>query len=177
MALKGTLLGDLDAQGTLKGYLYAPTYVSAYQIAVGNGFKGTEEEWVASLKGETGESAYDLACQLGFKGTEEEWIASLHGKDGKSAYELAVDAGFQGTLDDWLDALLSGTGSGTLFHKDLLGRDEVDQHPITAIKDLPSTLTKKADLEDVPDVLVATSTDIQEAFDSWVKVVDSKQSA
>lgn len=176
MSVKGTLLGDLDAQGTLRGYLYAPTYVSAYQIAVNNGFKGSEEEWVASLKGATGESAYDLARKLGFEGSEEQWIESLHGKDGKSAYELAVDAGFQGTLEDWLEALLSGTGSGTLYHRDLLGRDEADQHPIDAITNLPSTLTKKADLEDVPDVLVATSADIREAFDAWVKVVDTKES-
>ena len=28
---------------------------SAYQIAVENGFEGTEIEWLASLKGETGE--------------------------------------------------------------------------------------------------------------------------
>lgn len=33
---------------------------SAYEIAVANGFIGTESEWLASLKGEDGRSAYDI---------------------------------------------------------------------------------------------------------------------
>lgn len=86
---------------------------SAYDIAVSNGFTGTESEWLASLigqkgdkgikgdtgekgdkgdKGETGakgndgENAFEVAKAAGFSGTEQEWLASLIGK---SAYELA----------------------------------------------------------------------------------------
>lgn len=67
---------------------------SAYEIAVDNGFIGTEEEWLISLKGadgvngqngtngENGKSAYEIAVEKGFVGTEIEWIASLKGKDG-----------------------------------------------------------------------------------------------
>ena len=85
--------------------------MTAYDIAVKNGFTGTEEEWVKSIKGEPGEkgnplkfsdlsesekeelkgdkgdkgeSAYELAIENGFKGSETEWIASLKGKDGSS---------------------------------------------------------------------------------------------
>lgn len=36
-------------------------------------------------KGEDGKSAYQSAVELGFEGTEEEWIASLKGKDGIGA--------------------------------------------------------------------------------------------
>lgn len=56
---------------------------SAYQIAVANGFEGTEKEWLDSLKGESGESAYrgdsayEIAVKNGFEGTEEEWLRSL----------------------------------------------------------------------------------------------------
>lgn len=32
---------------------------------------------------ENGKSAYELAVQNGFKGTEAEWLDSLHGKDGQ----------------------------------------------------------------------------------------------
>lgn len=39
----------------LKG-LPGPRGYSAYEIAVNNGFEGTEEEWLASLKGDTGET-------------------------------------------------------------------------------------------------------------------------
>ena len=60
--------------------------LSAYEIAKANGFVGTEEAWLASLKGErgskgekgeTGDSAYTVAQQNGFQGTQEEWLASL----------------------------------------------------------------------------------------------------
>lgn len=34
-----------------------------------------------------GYSAYELALQNGFVGTEEEWLASLHGKDGSVRFE------------------------------------------------------------------------------------------
>lgn len=48
--------------------------LSAYQIALNNGFVGTVEEWIQSLKGD---SAYDIALDNGFVGTEEEWLKSL----------------------------------------------------------------------------------------------------
>ena len=34
------------------------------------------------MKGETGDSAYEEAVKLGFEGTEEEWLASLKGDTG-----------------------------------------------------------------------------------------------
>lgn len=45
--------------------------ITAYGLAVKNGFKGTEEEWLTHL------SAYGIACKNGFEGTEEEWLTSL----------------------------------------------------------------------------------------------------
>lgn len=68
--------------------------LSAYQIAVANGFAGTESQWLDSLRGvqgiqgetgntgATGQSAYALAVALGFVGTEGDWIASLKGVKG-----------------------------------------------------------------------------------------------
>lgn len=49
---------------------------SAYELAVENGFVGTEEEWLESLK-IPGKSAYELAVENGFVGTEAEWLESL----------------------------------------------------------------------------------------------------
>lgn len=52
---------------------------SAYEIAVDNGFEGTEEEWLASLRVTTpGKSAYEIAVDNGFEGTEAEWLESLN---------------------------------------------------------------------------------------------------
>lgn len=38
---------------------------------------------VQTLKGDRGYSAYEIAVQNGFEGTEAEWLESLHGADGK----------------------------------------------------------------------------------------------
>ena len=55
---------------------------SAYQVAVDSGFKGSESEWLESLKSKAvGEDAYHIAVDNGFKGTEKEWLESLKGKD------------------------------------------------------------------------------------------------
>jgi len=105
---------------------------SAYEVAVANGFVGTESAWLASLKGTNGtngtngvdgvdgddgapgKSAFEVAVDNGFDGDEEEWLESLNGTDGvngKSAYELAVDAGFEGTQQQWLDSVVNGASA------------------------------------------------------------------
>lgn len=67
---------------------------SAYEIAVDNGFTGTEAQWLESLKGETTytDSAYDLAVQNGYTGTETEWLASLKGDTGDKGETSISDA-------------------------------------------------------------------------------------
>ena len=80
------------ADGLCEVSLY---YLSAYGLAKVHGFTGTEEEWLASLKGDKGDSvkgdkgdpgksAYEVAVAEGFEGTETEWLASLKGAPGKS---------------------------------------------------------------------------------------------
>lgn len=92
-----------------------PAGPSAYDVAVSNGFVGTETAWLASLvgppgdPGPTGESAYEAAVANGFSGTEADWLASLHGADGASAYEVAVANGFVGTQAEWIASLYQGT--------------------------------------------------------------------
>ena len=62
-------------------------------------------------------NAYDIAVKNGFKGTEAEWLASLNGTDGKDGedgsdldvkemYEAAKEAGYQGTLLDFIKECL-----------------------------------------------------------------------
>lgn len=106
---------------------------SAYQIAKDNGFEGSEQEWLASLKGQDGdgrkgdkgdpgESAFQIAQDKGFTGNQTEWLASLKGADGaqgpqgiqgeagKSAYEIAVSSGFEGNQTQWLQSLKGERG-------------------------------------------------------------------
>jgi hypothetical protein len=48
---------------------------TAFDLAVDNGFVGTEAQWLASL---VGESAYQTAVRVGeFTGTEAEWVQAL----------------------------------------------------------------------------------------------------
>lgn len=54
-----------------------------------------------------GASAYEIAVADGFEGSEREWLESLKGAPGKSAYEIAVDAGYSGSVSDWLESLKS----------------------------------------------------------------------
>ena len=92
---------------------------SAYDIAVENGYSGSETEWIQSLigkDGEPGKSAYEIAVEKGYTGSEDEWLLSLigqhgqDGKNGKSAYDLAVENGYDGTLTEWLTSLIGKSG-------------------------------------------------------------------
>jgi hypothetical protein len=59
--------------------------LSAYQVALKNGFVGSETQWLTSLKGVAGNaglSAYQLALANGFVGTQTTWLASLVGAQG-----------------------------------------------------------------------------------------------
>lgn len=94
-----------DSEGVLRNYRLLVNKIrtnqglSAYEVAVKNGFQGTEAEWLTSLKGQ---SAYALAVLLGFDGTEAEWLESLVGP---GAYETAVEQGFVGTKAEWLESI------------------------------------------------------------------------
>jgi S1-C subfamily serine protease len=99
---------------------------SAYDIAVRNGFQGSETQWLESLKGK---SAYQTAVEKGYTGTEEQWLATLVGEQGErgekgetgekgdiglSAYEIAKVAGFKGSQAEWLLSLNGEKGENGL---------------------------------------------------------------
>ena len=48
--------------------------LSAYELAVAEGYSGTMQEWLASLRGQ---SAYALAKAAGYTGSESDWAARL----------------------------------------------------------------------------------------------------
>ena len=85
--------------------------LSAYELAVQNGFTGTLAEWLAFLKGKDGENGVD-----GKNG--------VNGSDGKSAYIIAMEHGFVGTETEWLESLRGADGKDGLPGKD--GKNGVD---------------------------------------------------
>ena len=88
---------------TLTSELTAPADgLSAYEVALQNGFIGTEEEWLQSLKGEQGPQG--IQGDKGVKGDRGE-----QGDKGLSAYQVAIANGFVGTEEEWLQSLVPDT--------------------------------------------------------------------
>ncbi len=73
---------------------------SAYQIAVEQGYQGSESDWLSSLKGDKGEKG-----NTGAKGNPGQ-----NGADGKSAYAIAVEHGYENSEDEWLLSLKGEKG-------------------------------------------------------------------
>ncbi|MDE6520418.1 MAG: hypothetical protein K2K91_08220, partial [Ruminococcus sp.] len=95
--------------------------LSAYEIAVENGFIGTVSEWLESLKGSDGLPGKDgingVDGKDGRNGVDgrdgRDGIDGQNGTDGEnglSAYDLAVQDGFDGTPAEWLSSLKGRNG-------------------------------------------------------------------
>lgn len=76
---------------------------SAYEVAVQEGFVGTEQEWLDSLVGPQGPQGQP------FDELTPEQKEEIRGPQGKSAYEVAVDEGFEGTEEDFVDSYLNAS--------------------------------------------------------------------
>jgi hypothetical protein len=88
---------------------------SAFQIAVDNGFVGTEAQWLASLAGAAGADG-DVGPQGPAGPAGAEGAEGAAGVDGKSAFEVAVESGFVGTEAEWLASLQASSETITSDH-------------------------------------------------------------
>lgn len=101
---------------------------SAYEIAVDNGYVGTEQAWLISLKGDKGEKgdtgepgAAGEKGEPGEKGDTgaagkdgrdgADGAAGCDGENGASAYEIAVQHGYSGSETAWLASLHGADGA------------------------------------------------------------------
>ena len=120
------------------------TVITAYDIAVKNGFTGTEEEWLLSLKGQAGkdgedgkdgaltfEDLYQAALDAGFVGSELEFIQSLGidysaNNDTKTIAKnvtsvVSIFCGFETTTRGYMGSkveITSAGGSGVIIDLD-----------------------------------------------------------
>lgn len=85
---------------------------SAYEIAVDNGYVGTETEWLASLKGEQGETgATGPQGEAGADGQDGvNGADGADGQDGQSAYQIWLSLGNTGTESDFIASLKGEKG-------------------------------------------------------------------
>ena len=128
-----------------EGYLYLTGRrgYSAYEVAVQNGFVGTEEEWLESLKGESGTPFDELTPEQ-----KEE----IRGPQGKSAYEVAVDNGYIGTEEDWVNDFMTPDG--------YYNKDEVDEKDDNIIEEITKkNVADSIQLKNIKD-LVYSGTDL-----------------
>ncbi|MEQ8934447.1 MAG: hypothetical protein RIE56_01480 [Amphiplicatus sp.] len=122
--------------------------LSAYEIAVAQGFVGTEAEWLAENEGEDGIdgiSAYEVALDEGFEGSEAEWLESLKGK---SAYQIALDEGFEGSEAEWLADLegIDGDDGPSAYEVALdEGFVGTEEEWLDSLKGEPGDFTPEAD--------------------------------
>ena len=121
-----------------------PVGDSAYQVAVNNGFVGTEQDWLASLQGDAGpqgdtgadgsqgpqgiqgeagpqgdtglQGPQGIQGEAGPQGdTGLQGPQGIQGEPGISAYQVAVNGGFVGTEQEWLDSLVGPPGEAMLY--------------------------------------------------------------
>ena len=91
-----SLNGQAESRNSLKGNVYVPDAIhgkSAYEIAVIHGFKGTEEEWLESLKATAIAKAFHVDVLLradawvGYKSPYSQ-IVSIYGVTNYSKVDL-----------------------------------------------------------------------------------------
>ena len=122
-----------NAEAAARSAQEAANAKSAYQIAVANGFVGTESEWLASLVGATGpqgpkgdtgatgpQGPKGDTGATGPQGPKGDTGATGPqgpkgdigpvGEDGLSAYMIAMENGFSGTEEQWLASLKGDKG-------------------------------------------------------------------
>lgn len=143
--------------------------LSAYELAVQNGFAGTLTEWLKSLKGADGKDGIN-----GINGKN-----GIDGKDGLSAYEIAVKNGFVGSESEWLNSLKGEnsteidlskyvTQTALIYLQDSLKRDISAQH------EQIESLSKKSHTHNNQSALDEITAEKIEKWDNAPEYVDTQ---
>ena len=143
--------------------------LSAYELAVQNGFAGTLTEWLKSLKGTDGIN--------GANGSDGK--NGVDGKDGLSAYEIALKNGFVGTESEWLDSLKGENGTefdaskyvtqtALIYLQDSLKRD------ISTQQEQIESLSKKSHTHNNQSALDEITAERIEKWDNAPEYVDNQ---
>ena len=138
----GSLNGTVSVSGSMSGNIMATVLkgLSAYEVAVKNGFIGSEEEWLESLIGNGIDSAtinQDYTLTIFYTdGTSYTTPVSLKGKDGHSPYIGQNNNWFiyDDTRDEYIDTGILATfaiGDGLKVDGET-GRISVDSTDIVA---------------------------------------------
>lgn len=145
----GTLTDPYVVNATGDGS-QGPPGKSAYEVAVDNGFVGTEPQWLASLKGDPGADGEDGEA----------------GADGKSAYQIWLDEGNTGSEQDFLDSLVGP--AGTTDYNELSNKPSLGTAAAANTEDFATTAQgAKADTAVQPAAIAAMVESKQEEGKGW----------
>lgn len=101
-------------QQIINQYVTKNSGLSAYQVAVKNGFEGTEQEWLSSLHGKDSRSTHTVVQKETEVKTEEKTtVVEQVPVEGKSSYDVWLSVGNVGTQTDYLNSLKGEPGQTT----------------------------------------------------------------
>ncbi len=143
--------------------------LSAFELAMQNGFTDTLAEWLKSLKGADGKDGIN-----GINGKN-----GIDGKNGLSAYEIALKNGFVGTESEWLNSLKGKNGTeidlskyvtqtALIYLQDSLKRD------ISAQQEQIESLSKKSHTHNNQSALDEITAERIEKWDKVPEYVDTQ---
>ena len=95
--------------------------LSAYELAVEQGYKGNLNDWLKSLDGK---SAFEIAKENGYSGTEKEWNKAVANVS-KQNKSVITNAGFNKN-GDFILTLLDGTDVNVSNVSNSKGKDGTD---------------------------------------------------
>lgn len=154
-----------------------------YQLALADGYSGTYEEWLASIKGTDGKDGHSPIITIGENGNwfidgvdtgvkaqgengkdGQDGKDGENGKDGKSAYELYCEANpeYTGTEEEWLDDLINGR----------LGN--VEKHIVTFYVNEEVFAVQEIEHSHLADRPDAEPIELGKTFDGWYSDDDEK---
>jgi len=122
---------DQDSQGHL--YVLSPRGYSAYEIAVQQGFVGTEDEWLASLVGPEGETGATPNIQIGTVITGSSSSVTRTGTDENPILNFVLEKGDKGETGE------TGNGIASIIKTGSIGL--VDTYTITYTNGQTTTFT------------------------------------
>ncbi len=136
--------------------------LSAYEIAIENGYNGTVPEWLDSLKGKKGDTGL-----RGEKGSD--------GHNGKSAYEIWLELGNSGTETDFLDSLKGNTGqNGISPSVSLTEQENGILMSITDAENTKTALIKHGNNENVDLTSYATKDEVGQQIQTVTEDINNK---
>ena len=113
---------------------------------------------LASCQGKDGRSAYEIACENGFVGTEEQWLQSLKGLNGNDGedgedldinkmYEAALEDGFTGSMAEFLKEYFSvnveeNSRTEIIAHNVMSSVDLICTHRVSAYGQTVNTISQ-----------------------------------